>query len=460
MQPATTTDSGYLTTTDWNTFNGKVDSDSVTYTDMVANSHVAATAGSGISIAGQEITNTDTGSGAVATHENDYDHTNIPTDDQITLWDATGADSQAYVDAISGKVDSDSATYISVVENSHVSGSDNQVAGGVATDTTNFNNNLSSTDTTVQAALETLDEMVGGSGASSFRELTDVDTYVGHGSEYVKVKATEDGIEYGTPAGAGDMTKAEYDVDDNGIVDSAMTVNDGAGNSATAAEIKAAVDNTPTDAQLVLWDATGGDSRTIAGVTFDQVGLDTGKIIKYTTDAGGKWILTDDVSGGGTGTVDAGDVVKIMWAFGLSFTWRRRRRKMKNIKKILTGLLVMAAAVVFMGALAMYTLCDITCISATPAAVFTNPAAKTTYLRSIILHNLNTTSEVVVLYKVSADDVNTDTNKFEYLTIVANDTVNLDFAGPGIILDAENDAIYARTTTANKVTIQMYGAQE
>lgn len=39
-------------------------------------------------------------------------------------------------------------------------------ADGVSTDTTNFDNNLSSSDSTVQAALETLDELAGGSGDS------------------------------------------------------------------------------------------------------------------------------------------------------------------------------------------------------------------------------------------------------------------------------------------------------
>lgn len=43
-------------------------------------------------------------------------------------------------------------------------GTDDQTAAEVTTDTTNFDNNLSATDGTVQAALETLDELVGGGG--------------------------------------------------------------------------------------------------------------------------------------------------------------------------------------------------------------------------------------------------------------------------------------------------------
>jgi hypothetical protein len=44
---------------------------------------------------------------------------------------------------------------------------ENQNASEIATDTTNFDSNLSGTDTTVQAALDTLDEMAGGSGEVS-----------------------------------------------------------------------------------------------------------------------------------------------------------------------------------------------------------------------------------------------------------------------------------------------------
>lgn len=316
---------------------------------------------------------------------------------------------------------------------------DTPMASDTRTDTTNFDNNLSSADTTVQAALETLDEMSGG-GASSFHELTDVDTYVGHGGEYVKVKAGEDGIEYGTPAGAGTVTGTGT-AGKMAIWTDGSEIGDG---SNTDTEVAGAVTNSHTA-------ATWGTK------VIDETGIDTGKMLKYSTDAGGKWIMVDEPAGGGT--VDQGDVVKIIWAFGMPITWRRRRRKMKK-NKLITGLLILGLAVLSMGALAMYSLQDMTTISATPAAVFTNPAAKTTYLRLIVLHNLNTTSEVVVLYKCLAGETNADTNKFEYLTIVANDTVNLEFAGPGIILDTENDAIYARATTAGKVTIMMAGAQE
>ena len=50
------------------------------------------------------------------------------------------------------------------------------------------------------------------------------------------------GTAWGEFAGGGDMLKSTYDIDNDGIVDKAESVDDGAGNSATAAEVKAAVD--------------------------------------------------------------------------------------------------------------------------------------------------------------------------------------------------------------------------
>ncbi len=71
-------------------------------------------------------------------------------------------------------------------------------------------------------------------GASVFTDLTDVPAaYTGDGGKYVKVNATEDGLEFDTPAGSGDMTKAVYDTNDDGSVDKADAI-DGiaaAGNS-------------------------------------------------------------------------------------------------------------------------------------------------------------------------------------------------------------------------------------
>lgn len=44
-----------------------------------------------------------------------------------------------------------------------------------------------------------------------------------------------------SPSGSGDMLKSTYDTDNDGIVDKAETIDDGAGNSASAADVKDAV---------------------------------------------------------------------------------------------------------------------------------------------------------------------------------------------------------------------------
>src|SRR3989344_2426329 len=51
-----------------------------------------------------------------------------------------------------------------------------------------------------------------------------------------------DGSAWVDAAGSGDMTKAVYDTDNDGIVDKAESVDDGAGNATTAAQVKEAYD--------------------------------------------------------------------------------------------------------------------------------------------------------------------------------------------------------------------------
>ncbi len=59
--------------------------------------------------------------------------------------------------------------------------------------------------------LGSLTWIVGGGGAIAFTDLTDTFAYAGLGGKYVRVKATEDGLETGVPGGAGDMLIATYD---------------------------------------------------------------------------------------------------------------------------------------------------------------------------------------------------------------------------------------------------------
>jgi len=86
-------------------------------------------------------------------------------------------------------------------------------------------------------------------GGGTYLELTDTPVAYDNGKY---AKSTADGVVWEDPAGAGDMTKAVYDTDTDSIADKAETVDDGVGNSSTAADVKDAVtkkhsQNTDTD---------------------------------------------------------------------------------------------------------------------------------------------------------------------------------------------------------------------
>lgn len=111
-------------------------------------------------------------------------------------------------------------------------------------------------------------------------------------------------------------------------------------------------------------------------------------------------------------------------------------------------------------AFAYAALKEIGYIPAAAAAVFTNPAAKTSYARLFIIHNGNTTAEVVKLYAVPNGGSADGSNKFYEETLAAGATRIFDLAAPGLIIPDEGDTIQAETTTASKVTIQIMGGQE
>ncbi len=103
-------------------------------------------------------------------------------------------------------------------------------------------------------------------------------------------------------------------------------------------------------------------------------------------------------------------------------------------------------------------------VSASAAAVVTNPASTYTSIRLIILHNNNSTTETVNIWVVpdSSGAVGTagDANKMTSIDILPGETVQLDFPAPGIYLTSTNDTLQMATTTASKVTVQVYGFTE
>ena len=109
-------------------------------------------------------------------------------------------------------------------------------------------------------------------------------------------------------------------------------------------------------------------------------------------------------------------------------------------------------------------LTEITYVAAAAGTVFTNPAAQTTYVRLIVIHNTNATAETVDLWNVpdNAGAVGTasDANKFWQESVAADATTMIEFPVPGLVLESENDTIQAKTTTGSKVTIQIFGGKE
>ena len=126
-------------------------------------------------------------------------------------------------------------------------------------------------------------EVLGAGGAETYLELTDTPAAYDNGKY---AKSTADGVVWDTPAGAGDMTKATYDTDADDIVDKAETVDDGAGNSSTAADVKDAVTKKHTQNTDTMFDfanALGSDHLYSGEVDSQPVGENVvfGQLLYY-----------------------------------------------------------------------------------------------------------------------------------------------------------------------------------
>lgn len=104
-------------------------------------------------------------------------------------------------------------------------------------------------------------------------------------------------------------------------------------------------------------------------------------------------------------------------------------------------------------------------IPSSAGALYTQGASPATgFLRTIIVFNGNTTAELVKLYKVpnSTGSVGTAgaSNQFYQESIEAGGTRIIDVSAQGIMFTATNDTLQGTTTTASKVTIQLYGGTQ
>ena len=105
-------------------------------------------------------------------------------------------------------------------------------------------------------------------------------------------------------------------------------------------------------------------------------------------------------------------------------------------------------------------LTEITTIAATTGTLYTNAASTTTYIRLIVIHNGNTTTEAVKLYCVPNGGSAGATTVFYQESLPSYETRFLEFTPPGMVLEDSADLIQGVTTTASKVTFQMYGGKE
>lgn len=108
-------------------------------------------------------------------------------------------------------------------------------------------------------------------------------------------------------------------------------------------------------------------------------------------------------------------------------------------------------------------LVDIQYVANSAGAIYTNAASTITYIKSLVLFNVNTSTETVKLYNVPNNGASVgtagDSNQFAEISLAAKETLMFDLPYPITLID-ENDTIQAVTTTASKVTVQILGDKD
>lgn len=96
-------------------------------------------------------------------------------------------------------------------------------------------------------------------------------------------------------------------------------------------------------------------------------------------------------------------------------------------------------------------------LASTKGDIYDPPIDTTGLIHNIILHNTNTTSEIVEL------NYHDGTNEYLLfkLTLIADETIQLDFNGEGLVIASTAGAkLTGNTTTASKVTCKADGTEE
>jgi hypothetical protein len=162
---------------------------------------------------------------------------------------------------------------------------------------------------------------------STFLQLIDVpDSYSGQAGKFTKVNAGETALEFGTPAGAGDMEKVDYDVLDDSIVDGDDTAYGAGWNGDINAASKNAIydkiealggggDMTKavydTDNDSLIDQAAGGTELDTSGVTDGQllIGTTASNVWALGTITEG---LAIDITNGGGSITSAFDPTELL----------------------------------------------------------------------------------------------------------------------------------------------------
>lgn len=102
--------------------------------------------------------------------------------------------------------------------------------------------------------------------------------------------------------------------------------------------------------------------------------------------------------------------------------------------------------------------------SSSGSAIYTHSSASyatASYIRSITLHNTNIVDESCALFLVpSGSTLNLSASRFYLEAIQSGSTRMIEFVPPGMMLTVDADALVAGTTSANKVTVMVFGGGE
>lgn len=94
-------------------------------------------------------------------------------------------------------------------------------------------------------------------------------------------------------------------------------------------------------------------------------------------------------------------------------------------------------------------------------AIFTNGALPS-YVKLILLHNTNATTEVIDIHRVLTElgvpGTPDEANRMFRVTLFPNETEMLQLPGQGLVFDNEFDALFMKSTTLNKVNVSVDGS--